>query len=986
MKYLQKISISNVRRFGKDVEINFGQGATILLAPNGIGKTTVFEAIELALAGKISRLKNGPLEALIRDGQPGLDVRLDFSDNIFCEVAYRKGKEPVLKGNHDKLFSGNSIVSINYLLRLTHLLDQRGKNWFVDSEEKDAGNRLDQLSIGRELNQILSKRQSVLNAIGKENSRTEDKLLLAKEKLLEFEKLLKERKEVTQDISLIPLTKINSQITSSYKLISNTAKIVEKKVNSIIAFAEQTKSAIRQKINDNSERKVQFTQLEELVELYCNNQKSISRKQKEISDSKNKSKYIKKNLLDAKKLYNEENQKIKNQQNEITKLIELKDIFNQLEIKNKEKELVKKEIADFNQKLPRVKNELKSINEKLEKANTLVDKHKFIKIEIEKTSKEINLLKNLEILQKEWKKYFESISKLTQETIPNVEKQKGSIENNVSSINIELESARVKYGEKKNALSSLKETSDAIQEAVSIIASNMPKDSRDCPVCGANYEPHDLQKRITKALNAVNPLISDAVLEEKKTSEQLEVVNKKYNAKKEHLGKVISELEEGKAQLKKLNLLIDGEILPKFPNCNTPNNALRYLKDKNEVINKNLAKLDKSRGNLEDEPTFDEINAIKLRKGEFERKVEEFEKELNNNKNRQIIIEEDSRSIKTKLGDKSKEKTQSDIEKKELDIKNLGTKLLETKNKQEAIKEDINEIQKQIIAENEIISKLKSQQDGIQEKWENAELSGNPNIEILAESKKTLLAKNKTLVDAKENLNKIDEELSRWRTAEWYEKYDREIKEIITPHSEQTYLERLNQKVKSSEDRVNFIKEREKALYAFLGNVKSELSTVHKYLESINPIWVSLLKRVVINPLFSKAGLLKSYTYRNKPFAEVNAMLHGGNVKVADIASEAQLTDLQLTFMLSMAINYQWTPWRALLLDEPTQHHDLVHASSVFNLLRDYIVDLDFQVMMGTHDPVQANFFQRKLQNDGIDVKIYRLKVGDGGVMADCLD
>ena len=83
MKYLQKISISNVRRFGKDVEINFGQGATILLAPNGIGKTTVFEAIELALSGKISRLKNGPLEALIRDGQPGLDVRLDFSDNIF---------------------------------------------------------------------------------------------------------------------------------------------------------------------------------------------------------------------------------------------------------------------------------------------------------------------------------------------------------------------------------------------------------------------------------------------------------------------------------------------------------------------------------------------------------------------------------------------------------------------------------------------------------------------------------------------------------------------------------------------------------------------------------------------------------------------------------------------------------------------------------------------------------------------------------------
>ena len=432
--------------------------------------------------------------------------------------------------------------------------------------------------------------------------------------------------------------------------------------------------------------------------------------------------------------------------------------------------------------------------------------------------------------------------------------------------------------------------------------------------------------------------------------------------------------------------MIDKEILPKFPNCNTPNNALKYLKDKNEVLNKKLAELDKSRGNLEDEPTFDEINAIKLRKGEFERKVEEFEKELNYNKNRQIIIEEDFRSIKTKLGDKSKEKNQSDIEKKELDIKNLRTKFLEIKNKQELIEKEINEIQKQIIATNEVISKLKSQQDGIQEKWENAELSNNPNIEILVESKKMLLAKNKNLIDAKEDLNKIDEELSRWRTAERYEEYDEKIKEKITPHSEQTYSERLNQKVKSSEDRVEFIKEREKALNAFLGNVKSELGTVHKYLESINPLWVSLLKRVVINPLFSEAGLLKSYTYRNRPLAIVNAKLHGANVKVADIASEAQLTDLQLTFMLSMARNYQWTPWRALLLDEPTQHHDLVHASSVFDLLREYIVDLDFQVMMGTHDPVQANFFQRKLQNDGIDVKIYRLKAGDGCVTADYLN
>jgi DNA repair protein SbcC/Rad50 len=41
---------------------------------------------------------------------------------------------------------------------------------------------------------------------------------------------------------------------------------------------------------------------------------------------------------------------------------------------------------------------------------------------------------------------------------------------------------------------------------------------------------------------------------------------------------------------------------------------------------------------------------------------------------------------------------------------------------------------------------------------------------------------------------------------------------------------------------------------------------------------------------------------------------------------------------------------------------------------------------MGTHDSIQANFFQRKLRNDGIDSKIYRLKADDGGVIAECID
>ena len=86
--------------------------------------------------------------------------------------------------------------------------------------------------------------------------------------------------------------------------------------------------------------------------------------------------------------------------------------------------------------------------------------------------------------------------------------------------------------------------------------------------------------------------------------------------------------------------------------------------------------------------------------------------------------------------------------------------------------------------------------------------------------------------------------------------------------------------------------------------------------------------------------------------------------------------------MLAMAHVHRWSPWKALLLDDPTQHHDLVHAAAVFDLLRDYIVDYGFQVVVATHDAVQARFFLRKLQNDGIEARLWGITLGTNGVEA----
>jgi len=230
-------------------------------------------------------------------------------------------------------------------------------------------------------------------------------------------------------------------------------------------------------------------------------------------------------------------------------------------------------------------------------------------------------------------------------------------------------------------------------------------------------------------------------------------------------------------------------------------------------------------------------------------------------------------------------------------------------------------------------------------------------------------------------IDQINRELTKWQTVEDELKIEEQIANIIGDRTETDYGQELKQKVDYKSQRLEWIRLNLEILEEFARSLSKELEVVYERIKSVNPLWQKLLKRIIIEPRFSSAEL-DSFGYYKKSRASVNVKLHDMDVLVSQVASEAQITDLQLTFLLAMAQKYSWTSWKTLLLDDPTQHHDLVHASAVFDLLRDYIADHGFQVLMATHDPVQAKFFMRKLENDGIPVNLVMLNSTEEGVTA----
>jgi len=984
MKHIEKIILNNARRFDENVEIEFGAGATIILAPNGTGKTTIFEAIELALIGKVKRLENFP-DAIIRSGFPKMSARLNFSEGKYCQVDYVKGKDCVLEGFHNELFSLENKSSLPYLFRLTHLLEQRGGEWFVEKKGIEAGNILSQLPIGKELGEITKKKTSCLRDIGVKIKDAEKALGEAKKEFFEFETLKAKRDGLATETTLTPLEELVAKLLPIAKLTDYEEYDDEYDVGLINTYLEKIRVSLGQENNTNKALVVRLNALKERVQLYISTLELLSQKQTVSSEHLKKISELKPIVEQTKKETQDAKDRLSNIKGEIKELNSVKSMFEEVEQKKKHIGVKRAELEQNEKTLGELKKSYETTVEYLKINERLQDQYKLINDAIENKKNILTQIDQKRGAQKQWQEITKINQEIIEKIIPEIEKKKNEYLESKSRLDIEVSEADKIYSTKKNALESLNTASSVIQDAVSNIRKHLTIDQRNCPVCQANYEPGDLIRRIEGTLNTLNPAIPQAIKEENNASEALKLAKEKQRNENQKLFNIQSELKARHEKLEANKKKILESFPPQFPGCKAPDEANTQLEEQIALITVNISKLKANRSQLEPEVAIEGINNANLKKSENERSINELI--IKNEKLQNEIKTEtaDINSINESLSGKVKETVLANLSNKsteEVQKKDFIQKLEATLSENEV---ELKKRQDLYLGENEDASKLKGTQEGIYTEWGQAGLEGQPNEEELKTKHEVVLKAINELENANITLNTIEQDIASWRTAEKYHEADNEVKKQIGDYSEEAYLESLKTAVDKKNNILLNIQEKKEAVNLFLTKVTSESKQIHEQLNSINGPWKGLLKRIVINPLIAIAPLLSNTISRNKPIAKTSAIIHEQNIDIVTIASEGQLTDLQLTLMLAMANKYQWTPWKALLLDDPTQHHDLVHASSVFDVLRDYIIDLDYQVMMSTHDTIQAKFFQRKLENEGVPSKIYQLVARKGGVTAECM-
>lgn len=980
---LNKISISNARRFAKDVEIDFGKGATIILAPNGTGKTTIFEAIELALTGSLESKLGNPPNALIKDGKKELDIRLDFDNDLFCEVSFRHGKNPILKGDHQSLF-GDKLDSLPYLLGLTHILDQRGKGWFVTSDQKGAGDKLDKLSIGQGLNTVNSKKTSLTRVVNQETSSLEKQLEEKINNQKEFEKIKSERDSASSAYKLVPLESIHKTINYGYHLLNDSNIDVKLNQEALSIFLEQTNLLLNTEIDKISKLKVNYSSVGSKLDSYKVNSTLVTDKNTDIKNRETQISTLNEDLKSHQKKSMEDNKAkaILLEEHENIKLIE--STLNLLLIeKNKYAQAIQTH-GVLEQNVVEKEKKINPLQKELDSFLKLKKEHEILDYEISQSTKQESDINKLYPLQEQWLLLARVILSREQQIIPNKEKSKFELSEKAEELKKTVYKLKLKIEQTIEVLNKYEKGANAIQSSVTNISRYLPVDQGKCPVCNTGFTHEQLQEQIKIALEMMNPAALNMTQVIKELELEQREINDKLNSTKLSIKEIDDKISKEKSELEndKVRVL---SIMKSFPNCSDSEMGSKYITSTLENNSNNQKQLVDKKKLLKEKPIDNTITdlRIKCEKSRIELEESKLEQkakglELKTLSEKIVVLEQKT---------KGNELDKLLIEKSKLEERIVTSDKLSNENSKNKVILDtkLETLQFELLKIKDQLLELNSKQITIETEWAESGLQDKPKQVALLLANSEIERLQKKCKESVIQLNVTRHELLIWEKASRFIELDKKVKSSCDDRSEGEYLSYLMEDVEKQKEKLSRMQAKQATIKTLFRNVTSELSNVSQYIDSINRPWGELIKRTIVNSRFSTGDLLKSSTVRNKPTAEIAAILNGHNIPVDRIASEAQLTDLQLTFMLAMAKQHDWTPWKALLLDDPTQHHDLVHASSVFDLLRDYISDFDFQLMLSTHDSQQANFFRRKLENDGIENKVYRLKVGNDGVFADLI-
>lgn len=152
-----------------------------------------------------------------------------------------------------------------------------------------------------------------------------------------------------------------------------------------------------------------------------------------------------------------------------------------------------------------------------------------------------------------------------------------------------------------------------------------------------------------------------------------------------------------------------------------------------------------------------------------------------------------------------------------------------------------------------------------------------------------------------------------------------------------------------------------------------------RYLRPVNELMSRINRAILTEP---DVGLKLEFN-RNAVSQKTRRLMRApASVESLDpilVHSEGQMAALAVSMLCAASLTFPWSRWRALVLDDPLQHNDVVHASAFADLMRGLVRERRYQILLSTHDAGLADFLRRKFVAGGVPCTTVHL-LGQGEV------
>ena len=1001
---LKGLEISKFRAYREAYRFDLDADLVILFGPNGLGKTSFFDAIDFACTGGVARFderfgrkKDRLINALkhldfpIEDSFVKIEILMDDKD-VSLERYMKDITQTYLDGlTRDRtetlmILTGLleeppdlRIENLVRLFRATHLFGQEFQS--LTSEFKNDSNLpedivsrmlalqdyVESINKTRSISEELKKRISEINS---EIVSLNASLKIKKSEIDEFEQSAKSLEEpeailakgksigekVLQEIS-IPFeisTEVNPETIRSWRgLIEAEIRGVTQNLELIRQLESKLPDVppYREKIEEKT------LELKQNKELFVQAERDYSEKKKKLDQSGEKNKKM---LREEKDLsLKRENLKWFGK----TK-VEYEQLKERIEKNNKVYQNIQAQLLEAMPKIRKMESENKGAGETLGK----------IISDIEVLERDLKRIQDFKESVNDWVTTV-SRHKELEVNIHNIEQQIGIAKNHLIGKKGELNAATMTQIELKKLVEDLQQSQSELKSLLDKIEIHIIDNI--CPVCG---NPHKSRGDLIEKLKFLRGVQPEKIQKALKSFED-------SRAKVDTLKKQVSNLEL------KLNQL-EQEKIEAQTALSIARKKLKNYEDTAVSLNipkmiENLAAIVVSR----EEKIIDQIN---LKKQELSRRKSELEKrkeELNSYNNNQKVLEQNA----------------STIESETLQMQSMMQKISrDALTRQVSLEMGTEAINRDLAITDRAMENLHKQVEASESEYQNLQKEANSLLEKVDNLKERIKELEKERLDSEKHIEEVETLIKRFNldinvemSQISFPKRDfaEKLSRLEALRTEVTNFEIVIDSLQTSaalskarhemEDLEKQIQKKKNGLiqvqgwFSHYNNIFKELGllrgkAIKEYTDKFGPLTSTIQRR-----LRSVYGFGEMELFSEKGGITVRVERKGErNIRPSDFFSESQIQILMLSLFVSAALTQTWSTFGSILLDDPVTHFDDLNAYSLLDLIKGLIMESGkrSQFLISTCEDRLFRLMRQKFSKMDIKVISYVFEsIGENG-------